>query len=123
MLTLLHLLPASAAARKGTPFAFRAGRRRGEAGHDPALVVRNAARPGPWRPRQVRKRDIEAEMDALTEIQPASQIEDEDVYDLIVDCQSFIAEIMERRLPKSVERQGSLLLGRLNASLDWQTVH
>jgi hypothetical protein len=30
---------------------------------------------------------------------------------------------MERRLPKSVERQGSLLLGRLNASLDWQTVH
>jgi hypothetical protein len=26
-------------------------------------------------------------------------------------------------LPKSVERQGSLLLGRLNASLDWQTVH
>ncbi len=32
-------------------------------------------------------------MDALTEIQPASQIEDEDVYDLIVDCQSFIAEI------------------------------
>ena len=69
------------------------------------------------------ERDTEAEMDALTEIQPASQIEDEDVYDLIVDCQSFIAEIMERRLPKSVERQGSLLLGRLNASLDWQTVH
>ena len=34
-----------------------------------------------------------------------------------------IAEVMERRLPKSVERQGSLLLGRLNASLDWQTVH
>ena len=65
----------------------------------------------------------EAEMDALTETQPASQIEDEDVYDLIVDCQSFIAEIMERRLPKSVERQGTLLLGRLNASLDWQTVH
>ena len=64
-----------------------------------------------------------AEMNALTEIQPASQLEDEDVYDLIVDCQSFIAEIMERRLPKSVERQGSLLLGRLNASLDWQTVH
>src|SRR4029079_6127444 len=47
LLTLLHLLPASAAARKGTPFAFRAGRRRGEAGHDPALVVRNAATPGP----------------------------------------------------------------------------
>jgi len=69
------------------------------------------------------RRDTEAEMDALTEIQPASQIEDEDVYDLIVDCQSFIAEIMERRLPNSVERQGSLLLGRLNASLDWQTVH
>jgi hypothetical protein len=69
------------------------------------------------------RRDIEAEMDALTEIQPASQLEDEDVYDLIVDCQSFIAEVMERRLPKSVERQGSLLLGRLNASLDWQTVH
>ena len=78
---------------------------------NPALVVRNAAR------------DTEAQMDALTEIQPASQIEDEDVYDLIVDCQSFIAEIMERRLPQSGERQGSLLLGRLNAALDWQTVH
>jgi hypothetical protein len=69
-------------------------------------------------------RDAEAEMSsAVTEIQPASRLEDEDVYDLIVDCQYFIAEIMERRLPKSVERQGSLLLGRLNASLDWQTVH
>ena len=32
-------------------------------------------------------------MDALTEIQPASQLEDEDVYDLIVDCQYFIAAI------------------------------
>jgi len=70
-----------------------------------------------------RRKDTEVEMDVLTEIQPAAQLEDEDVYDLIVDCQSFIAEIMERKLPKSVERQGSLLLGRLNASLDWQTVH
>ena len=95
---------------------------RGEAGHDPALVVRNAARAELRRPRRANE-ETEAEMDALTEIQSASQIEDEDVYDLIVDCQSFIAEVMERRLPKSVERQGSLLLGRLNASLDWQTVH
>jgi hypothetical protein len=122
LLTLLHLLPASVAARKGISFAFRAGRRHEKAGHDPALVVRNAANrhlaPAPGA-----NPGTEAEMDALTEIQPASQIEDEDVYDLIVDCQSFIAEIMERRLPKSVERQGSLLLGRLNASLDWQTVH
>jgi hypothetical protein len=30
---------------------------------------------------------------------------------------------MERRLPKAVERRGLSLLGRLNASLDWQTVH
>jgi hypothetical protein len=97
--------------------------RQGKAGHDPALVVRNAARPAPGGRAGSELRDTEAEMDALTETQPASQIEDEDVYDLIVDCQSFIAEIMERRLPKSVERQGTLLLGRLNASLDWQTVH
>jgi hypothetical protein len=62
-------------------------------------------------------------MNALTETQPASQNEDEDVYDLIVDCQYFIAEIMELRLPKAVERRGLSLLGRLNASLDWQTVH
>jgi hypothetical protein len=62
-------------------------------------------------------------MSALTEIQPASSLEDEDVYDLIVDCQYFIAQVLERRLPKGVERQGSSLLGRLNASLDWQTVH
>jgi hypothetical protein len=123
LLTLLHLLPASAAARKGMSFAFRVGRRQGKAGHDPALVVRNAARPAPGGRAGSELRDTEAEMDALTETQPASQIEDEDVYDLIVDCQSFIAEIMERRLPKSVERQGTLLLGRLNASLDWQTVH
>src|SRR4029079_17785630 len=88
-----------------------------EAGHDPALAVRNAARPGPTTA-PAGTTDTEAEMDALTEIQPASQIEDEDVYDLIVDCQSFIAEIMERGLPKRAGRQGTLLLGRLNASLD-----
>jgi hypothetical protein len=62
-------------------------------------------------------------MDALREIQPESPIEDEDAYDLMVECQYFLAEILERRLPKSLERRGSLLLGRLNASLDWQTVH
>jgi hypothetical protein len=62
-------------------------------------------------------------MSELTEIQAVSQFGDEDVYELIVDCQYFIAEIMERRLPKAIERQGSSLLGRLNASLDWQTVH
>ena len=59
----------------------------------------------------------------LTEIQPASSIDDEDVYDLIIECQYFISEMLERRLPKSVARQGSLLLARLNASLDWQTIH
>ena len=62
-------------------------------------------------------------MDALREIQPESPIEDEDMYDLMAECQYFLAEILERRLPKSLERRVSLLLGRLNASLDWQTVH
>ena len=47
----------------------------------------------------------------------------ENIGDLLLDCHTFLTEMLSRRQPEAVRREGRRLLSRLDALVDWETLH
>jgi hypothetical protein len=53
----------------------------------------------------------------------AHESADECLGELLLDCHSFVAQLLSREQPLWVRREGRLLLERLGTFVDWHTLH
>lgn len=53
----------------------------------------------------------------------ASEGTEEGLGELLLDCHTFLHELLERRQSRWVERDGQRLLHRLGCFVEWQTLH
>lgn len=58
------------------------------------------------------------------ELEPAKvELDEEDQQELLCDCHTFLAEVLDRKNPAWLQNDGLKLLGRLEEVLSWYKIH